>query len=273
LKQALATVISNEKILGELERPHARAISGSWIIRLRCPEITSKAKPGQFVMVNCGGECVLPRPFSIHQVDEDRIALYYNVWGDGKGTQWLAQREADDNVVIIDEPLGNGYLIHPESHRLLLVAGGIGIASLRFLIDEAVKRGLGVTLLCGTPTGDHRYPPNRLPPEVELVPVTEDGRAGKKGLVTDLLPDFAGWADQIFACGPTAMYRNMALRKKGLGLEGKPVQVSLEMRMGCGRGVCYACAVRTKEGLKQVCKDGPVFDLDDIIWDELSLNT
>ena len=56
-------------------------------------------------------------------------------------------------------------------------------------------------------------------------------------------------------------------------LAGKPVQVSLEVRMGCGRGVCYACTVRTKEGLKQVCRDGPVFDLDDIIWDELSLNT
>ena len=56
-----------------------------------------------------------------------------------------------------------------------------------------------------------------------------------------------------------------------LGLEGKLVQVSLEVRMGCGVGVCYGCTVRTKSGLKQVCKDGPVFDLDDILWDELSL--
>jgi len=92
-------------------------------------------------------------------------------------------------------------------------------------------------------------------------------------MVLDLLmPGVADSADQVFACGPTAMYREMAQRKETLGLKGKPVQVSLEMRMGCGLGVCYACTVRTRNGLKQVCKDGPVFELDDIIWDELIPN-
>jgi dihydroorotate dehydrogenase electron transfer subunit len=65
------------------------------------------------------------------------------------------------------------------------------------------------------------------------------------------------------------MHYDMARRKKELKLEGKPVQISLEVRMGCGLGVCYGCTVKTKNGLKQVCKDGPVFELDDIIWDEL----
>jgi dihydroorotate dehydrogenase electron transfer subunit len=90
-------------------------------------------------------------------------------------------------------------------------------------------------------------------------------------MVLDLItPEVIKWADQVFACGPTAMYRDMASRKKELGLTAKSVQVSLEARMGCGRGVCYGCTVRTQTGLKQVCKDGPVFELDDIIWDELS---
>jgi dihydroorotate dehydrogenase electron transfer subunit len=88
-------------------------------------------------------------------------------------------------------------------------------------------------------------------------------------MVTDLLPNFINWSDQIFACGPMPMYRDMAQRKRQLGLEGKPVQISLEVVMGCGHGVCYGCTIRTKKGLKQVCKDGPVFDLDDIIWEEM----
>lgn len=84
-------------------------------------------------------------------------------------------------------------------------------------------------------------------------------------MVTDLLPDFAGGADQIFACGPTAMYETMAQMPE---LRDKPVQVSLEVRMGCGLGVCYGCTVKTRSGLRQVCKDGPVFDLDDVLWED-----
>ena len=89
-------------------------------------------------------------------------------------------------------------------------------------------------------------------------------------MITDLLPDFTIRADHVFACGPVPMYRNMALKRREFGLEGKPVQVSMEMRMGCGRGICYGCTIKTKDGLKQVCEDGPVFDLSDIIWDELA---
>jgi dihydroorotate dehydrogenase electron transfer subunit len=89
-------------------------------------------------------------------------------------------------------------------------------------------------------------------------------------MVTELLPDFVTQADQVFICGPMPMYRDMASQKQKLKLEGKPTQISLEVRMGCGLGVCYGCTVKTKKGLKQVCKDGPVFELDDILWDELT---
>ncbi|GAH57413.1 unnamed protein product, partial [marine sediment metagenome] len=170
-----------------------------------------------------------------------------------------------DNIDLLG-PLGNGFLIRPTSHKLLLLAGGIGIAPLRFLVDKAVKQGLSVTLLCGTPTA-HRYPANLLPTGIELVTATEDGSVGRKGLITDLLPDFVDWADQTFACGPLPMYKAMVQMPE---LKDKPVQVSLEVRMGCGRGVCYGCTLKTRGGLKQVCADGPVFDLDDILWDELN---
>jgi dihydroorotate dehydrogenase electron transfer subunit len=281
LRQVTASVISNKEVLPAPKVTHrsGRSILGVRLVWLDCPEIAREARPGQFVMVGCGEECVLRRPFSIHQVNSNAIALYFNVWQDGKGTQWLAQREAGDEIDLIGS-LGNSYAIHPESHKLLLVAGGIGIASLRFLADEAAKQGLAVTLLCGTPTGDHRYPPvdhvsppDLLPPDIEIITISEDGSAaqkgsvGRKGLVTDLLSDFAGGADQVFACGPVAMYREMSRMPE---LKGKSIQVSLEMRMGCGHGVCYGCTVRTKMGLKQVCRDGPVFTLDEVIWDELS---
>ncbi|MBA7664301.1 Dihydroorotate dehydrogenase B (NAD(+)), electron transfer subunit [subsurface metagenome] len=130
-----------------------------------------------------------------------------------------------------------------------------------------VTQGYSVRLLLGASTASQLYPGHLLPPETELVTTTEDGTAGKKGMITDFLPDFIDWADQVFACGPTRMYRTMASQN----LKTKPVQISLEVRMGCGLGTCYGCTLKTKSGLKQVCTDGPVFDLEDILWDELDL--
>ena len=284
MRQVSARVTSNEQILKELERckgperPHVRNIAGSWIIWLSCPEIAREAQPGQFVMVCCGGECILPRPFSIHQVnDEGDIALFFAVWEDGKGTKWLSQRQIGDTIDLFG-PLGNGYFIQPASRNLLLLAGGIGIAPLHFLTNQALNQGYSVRLLLGAsgeskPSGEPNpsqlYPEDLLPRGIELKTITSSPD-GRKGMVTDLLPDFADGADQVFACGPLPMYRDMVRKKRELKLEGKPVQVSLEMRMGCGLGICYGCTVKTKNGLKQVCKDGPVFDLDDILWDELA---
>ena len=241
---------------------------GVYLIRLDSPPIASQAQPGQFVMVRCGEDTLLRRPLSVHQADGGEMALLLTIVG--KGTRWLSQCQAGDNLALLG-PLGNGYSVHPGSHNLLLVAGGIGIAPLRFLAQHALNRGCSVTLLLGASTAAQLYPEHLLPSEVKLIIATEDGSAGKKGMIIDLLPDFTGWADQIFACGPMPMYRNMALRRKEFKLEGKPIQISLEVRMGCGLGVCYGCTAKTRSGLKQVCKDGPVFNLEDIPWDELGL--
>jgi len=268
LKQVVAPVISNTKMLPEFQRPHARTILSSQLIWLSCPEIAREAKPGQFVMVRCGEECVLPRPFSIHQVSDDGIALFFAVWEGGKGTGWLSQRRAGDNINIFG-PLGNGFSIYPASRNLLLVAGGIGIAPLYFLSQETVTRRCSVKLLLGAQTSAQLYPEHLLPSGIKLVMATEDGTVGHQGMITDLLPDFVGWADQVFACGPIAMYQDMCIQREKL-LKNKPTQVSLEIVMGCGRRVCYGCTIKTKEGLKQVCEDGPVFGLDSILWDELA---
>lgn len=267
MKQEIATVISNKKIMREFPRTYGRSILGSYIVWLNCVDIAKESKPGHFIMVRCGKECTLPRPFSIHKINEkDELSILYAVLKGGKGTKWLSERMAGE-IIDIFGPLGNGYKIYPDSRNLLLVAGGIGIAPLCFLAQEAIRQGHSVTLLYGT-ANRYQYPESYLPKGIELHTTTEDGTKGKMGRVTDILPDFADWADQIFACGPETMYRDMALKKKELKLEGKPVQISLEIMMGCGVGVCYGCTIKTKKGLKQICKDGPIFDLEDIIWEE-----
>ncbi len=258
MKQVTASVISNNEVM-----------PGVHLTWLESPQIASTAQPGQFVMVRCGEgfEHPLRRPLSIHQIaDGSKLALLFNVVG--KGTHWLAQCQVGDNIDLLG-PLGNSYSIHPESHKLLLLAGGIGIAPLRFLAQQALNQGCSVRLLLGASTANQLYLRRFLPPEAELIITTEDGTAGKKGMITDLLPDFADWAYQIFTCGPTLMYRVMAARNQQL-LKARSIQVCLEVRMGCGRGVCYGCTHKTKGGLKQVCTDGPVFDLYDVLWDELA---
>jgi dihydroorotate dehydrogenase electron transfer subunit len=103
-----------------------------------------------------------------------------------------------------------------------------------------------------------------LPTEVEVVTATDDGSAGHRGLVTELLPQYLPWADQVFACGPNAMYEAMAaiMRQQA---SRKPVQVLLEEHMACGMGVCYCCAVFTRRGVRLVCKDGPRFELREVL--------
>jgi len=258
LEQALATIISNSEVM-----------PGVYLIWLESPPIASTAQPGQFVMVRCGEDAEHPlrRPLSIHQLDNNKLAFLFTVVG--KGTHWLAQCPAGNNIDLLG-PLGNGYSIQPGSPNLLLVAGGIGIAPLCFLAEKALEQACSVTLLHGARIRSHLYPEHLLPPGLEFIFFTEDGSVGRKGMITDFLPDFADRADQIFACGPMPMYRDMALRKKELKLGGKQAQISLEVRMGCGLGVCYGCTVKTKNGLKQVCQDGPVFELDDILWNELN---
>lgn len=242
---------------------------GVYLLWVASPEIANQARPGQFVMVRCseGYDPLLRRPLSIHRValgerEQGALALLFAVVG--RGTRWLARRKEGDMIDLLG-PLGRGFEIGPESRNLLLVAGGIGIAPLVALAQKAIANGSEVTLLLGAPTQAQLYPADLLPPQVRLVVATEDGSAGTKGLVTDLLARLAAEADQVFACGPISMYRAMASQGWQI-LQGKSVQVSLEVRMGCGFGFCYGCAVETWSGLKLVCKDGPIFELGDIIW-------
>ena len=174
-------------------------------------------------MVRCGEKCVLPRPFSIHQfTNKEDLTLYFAALDNGKGTDWLSQRKVGDKVEIIG-PMGNGFSIYPSSHKLLLVAGGMGVASLYFLAEEALNKGYSITMMYGTAIGNP-YPIDHLSPGIKPFIATENGSAGKKGRITEFIPEYIDWADQIFACGPVPMYKAMA---KIPELKAKPAQISL----------------------------------------------
>jgi len=155
----------------------------------------------------------------------------------------------------------------------------MGIAPIRFLADKAIEKDKERNLFYGAsssvyllPTGSSNHgllTDGVLPWGITIHKSTEDGSDGYKGMVTQLLVEqqLIDGADQIFACGPLPMYKAMAQMPE---LKNKAVQVSLEVRMACGRGVCYGCTLKTKGGLKRVCEHGPVFDLDDILWEELN---
>jgi dihydroorotate dehydrogenase electron transfer subunit len=244
-------------------------MKGANLIWLEAPGIAQTAKPGQFVMVRCGesDEHPLRRPFSIHQREGDKIALLFNIVGGG--TQWLSQCKPGDKLDLLG-PLGNCFSINKGSKKLLMIAGGIGIAPLVFLVTEASKRSCETKLLIGGREAALLYPPDLLPEGLDIIYATEDATMGLHGMVTTFAPNYFDWADQIFACGPLPMYRNMAENYPQLQQSGKSTQISLEVRMGCGLGVCYGCTVKTKNGLQQACQDGPVFELNDILWEELA---
>lgn len=217
-------------------------------------------------MVRCGEgyDRLLRRPLSIHSVVPGKgVALLFAVVG--HGTAWLSRRQ-EGAVLDFWGPLGRGFSLPSSPSNLLLVAGGRGVAPLIFLAEKALSQGHKVVLLLGAPTRAELYPRELLPSPMELVVTTEDGSEGEKGVVTDLLPRLIPGADTIFTCGPLPMYRSIARQWRGTG---KSIQVSLETRMGCGMGVCYSCTTKTEKGIKQVCTHGPVFELQDILWEEI----
>jgi dihydroorotate dehydrogenase electron transfer subunit len=252
MKLQSATVLSQDELY-----------ENTYLTWLACPPVAKGASPGRFLMIHCaeGHDPLLPRPMSCHRFREGRgerqFAILYDVRG--RGTAWLSDRKTGDQLTVFG-PLGRGYSVSRDAQNLLLVGGGLGIAALISLADEAVVAGKSVTLLQGARTAGKLYPPDLLPHEVEALSATDDGSAGHHGYVTDMLPQHLSWADQVFACGPTSMFAGMAqvIRE---ARSRKPVQALLEERMGCGTGICYGCAVFTRRGVRLVCKDGPRFEL------------
>lgn len=234
--------------------------------------IPSHAEPGQFVNVRvCEGyDPLLRRPLSIHRVSKEhkRFELLYEVIG--KGTELLSQHSVGSELDILG-PLGKGFAID-KKEIAVLVGGGMGVAPLLMLAEALKGKAKIIYALIGCNTRDKVLCEKEFKGLTNQVLVsTDDGSYGKKGFVSDILLDLLentlGARDEgrgaIYACGPEAMLRavtDIAFQKK------IDCQVSMEQHMACGIGTCMGCVIKTKDGYKKVCDEGPVFEAGQIIW-------
>ncbi|MCX5702329.1 MAG: dihydroorotate dehydrogenase electron transfer subunit [Candidatus Omnitrophica bacterium] len=260
-----------------------KRVSGRYLhLAVEAPKIANVAKPGQFieVRVSDGLEPFLRRPFSVHSIRGGQIEILYEVFG--RGTEVLSQRKPEESLDIIG-PLGNGFDYKPQAtgHRLqVLVAGGMGVAPLTFLAERLKKlqapclsgrqasSKLQALVLIGAKTKKEilcEKEFQNLGCEVKIA--TDDGSRGFKGYVSNLLIKVLSTVDcrqsTIYACGPKPMLKEIARVSKKYNI---PAQISLEEHMACGIGACLGCVVNTKNGYQRVCKEGPVFDAEKIIW-------
>lgn len=240
-----------------------------------------KAQPGQFVMIKTSNTefPLLRRPLGIHMLrfyGQNFVLMELIFEIVGAGTRLLSEKKPKESLDIIG-PLGKGFDFIPASMPIL-VAGGMGVAPLLFLAERLMKSGCGVRplvilgardkkqILC---EGDFK----KLNCQVRVA--TDDGSKGFKGYASDLLRDILDKIDRqkkvknlfsqiaIYACGPALMLKEISQTALGYKLKA---QVSLESHMACGVGACMGCVVATKDGFKRVCKEGPVFYAQDILW-------
>jgi dihydroorotate dehydrogenase electron transfer subunit len=270
-------------------------LPGQWLQAFHAPALASSARAGQFLQVRVvdGSGMAVRQPFPINTADPVRGIVTVHVHAVEPWTTWVADRHLGTQLEL-HGPLGRPFEVDPRSQHLLLIAGGLGIAGLRLLADEAIRDGRQVTLLFGAASASDVYPSSLLPDEVEYVVATDDGSIGHHGSVTDLVTHYEAWADQAFASGTTPMLvdlaRSAASRRERLGVArlgrkrggGRPtpagspaarrkafLQVVVEQSIGCAVGACLGCVVIGSAGSPlRVCREGPVFASDELEWDE-----
>lgn len=225
--------------------------------------------PGQFVMLKAGqgDDPLLRRPISIHRRTHEGIELLYEVVG--SGTSLMSAMRPGDALSLIG-PLGKGFPLAAAKGRTpVLIGGGIGAAPLVFLAEQFCAAGSAPVVLLGSRSKDDLLcAADFRKTGCKVVIATDDGSCGRKGYVSCLLEALlkkpaASAGMVIYACGPRPMLNSIYALADTAGI---PAYVSLEAHMACGIGACLGCIVSTNEGNKRVCKDGPVFDAQDILW-------
>ena len=212
--------------------------------------------PGQVCQVQLPG-LYLRRPISICDWDENGMTLIYKVVG--QGTEALSKMEAGAVLDILNG-LGNGYDVDACGDRPLVIGGGVGTPPLYGLTKALLRTGRQPQVILGFNTYEEIFLLDEFEDlDVPVTVTTADGSFGVKGFVTAVLEP----ADSryIFACGPLPMLK--AVYHKSGCLTG---QYSLEERMACGFGACMGCSIQTANGPKRVCKDGPVFRKEELLW-------
>ena len=220
-------------------------------------DTTAITHPGQFVELSLEGY-FLRRPISVCNYDEGTLTLIYKVVG--KGTAQMATLAAGTKIDTLTG-LGNGFDTSVDHSHALLVGGGVGVPPLYRLARNLIAEGKKVTVVLGFNTAAEIFYREQFEAlGVEVIVATADGSVGVKGFVTDAIAQSGVAADYFFSCGPLPMLRALT---NALTIPG---QISLEERMGCGFGICMGCSIQTTSGAKRVCKEGPVFRKEEILW-------
>lgn len=231
----------------------------TWVMILSGDTSAIKA-PGQFVNIAIPGK-YLRRPISICDYSHVRgeITLLYDVVGDG--THILSKMRPGRHLNLLNG-LGNGFSTSSIGSAPLLLGGGIGCAPLMALARTLRLQGKNPIAILGFNTAADSFGMENWFDQigVEAYVATVDGSLGTKGFVTDVIREKKISGDHFYACGPMPMLRALC---KSLDMPG---ELSIESRMGCGFGACMCCSVETADGAKRICKDGPVFRKEELIW-------
>lgn len=238
---------------------------GIFDFTVECREFASEAQPGQFAHLLVPGK-TLRRPISICDADPERGTLRLVFQIRGEGTEVLSRFQEGQTLDIL-APLGHGFTLGNPSRQAVFVGGGIGVPP---LLMAAKPFGKNATVILGFRSRNAVI----LKEDFEkagcrVILCTDDGSEGLHGLVTEPLKEVLGEKkDTVFACGPTPMLRGVAKEAKSREI---PCQLSLEERMGCGVGACLVCACKIKkadgeETYLHVCKDGPVFNAEEVVF-------
>jgi len=240
-------------------------------LALDAPAIARAARPGQFVHLRVTGLelSALRRPFSIYRAEGDRLSVLYKTVG--RGTEQLSRLRAGDMLDAMG-PLGNGFPLGTEGQLPILVAGGYGVAPLAFLARQLPTKG--IVLIGGRTADDILCTDDFTSLGWDVQVATLDGSRGENGLVTVLLDAWltahAMQPAEFYVCGPYGLLRAVAERAAHAGARA---WVSLDKHMVCGVGACLACVQRLRRPdgstwIARVCRDGPVFEAGEVVWEE-----
>lgn len=231
---------------------------------LQVGKVASEAKPGQFISMYSNDKSkLLPRPISICGIDKEQGTLRVVYRAVGEGTKEFSQMIAGDTLDVIG-PLGNGFTM--KDKKAILFGGGIGIPPMLELAKQLECEKVAVLGY-----RDEIFLADEFEQVTKVVIASEDGKTGTKGNVLDAVRELGLEADMIYACGPTPMLKAIKAYAEEKGMEA---QISLEERMACGIGACLACVCKSKEidhhthvHNKRICKDGPVFDAKEVVFE------
>lgn len=225
-------------------------------------------EPGQFVHLKVSNHLdpLLRRPISISDIQKDKNQFTMIYRAEGKGTRLLSEKKPGDTVDVLG-PLGNGFPVHEAKtgETALLVGGGIGVPPLYELSKQLVSRGVRVIHVLGFQSENVVFYNKEFSDLGDTYVATVDGSYGTKGFVTTIIEEQKLAFDVLYSCGPTPMLRALETNYKD-----KKVYLSLEERMGCGIGACFACVCHTGDDptgytYKKVCSDGPVFKAGEVL--------